>query len=130
MFKDKFNDKSSYVYLFEDRCRNSDITEQCSLKDMVTRVEKGILQWFGNLVLRTQSGDIASTRLRKFQYTDHPSIQGPWTPFTFKNPELNVASLPDPKFGANDRLPMSATERLRIMFEKQKLNETDLKIGE
>ncbi|KAL4714737.1 hypothetical protein ACJJTC_002596 [Scirpophaga incertulas] len=81
-------------------------------------------------VMRTQQGDIAATRLRKLQYTDHPSIQGPWTPFTFKDPELNVASLPDSKYGANDRLPMSATEKLRLMFEQQKLNESDIKTAE
>lgn len=80
--------------------------------------------------MRTQQGDIAGARLRKYQFTDHPSIQGPWTPFTFKNPELNVATLPDPKFGGNDRLSMSATEKLRIMFEKQKLSESEIKTAE
>ncbi|XP_023952064.1 39S ribosomal protein L43, mitochondrial [Bicyclus anynana] len=81
-------------------------------------------------VLRTQQGDVSATRLRKYQFTDHPSIQGPWTPFTFKDPELNVAQLPDPKFGANDRLPMTATDKLRIMFEKQKISEDNVKTGE
>ncbi|KAG6455859.1 39S ribosomal protein L43, mitochondrial [Manduca sexta] len=83
-------------------------------------------------VMRTQQGDVSSSRLRKYQYTDHPSIQGPWTPFTFKIPELNTAQLPDPKFGANNRLPQSATEELRLMFEKQKLNvkEEELKVAE
>ncbi|XP_045505854.1 39S ribosomal protein L43, mitochondrial [Colias croceus] len=82
-----------------------------------------ITKWIENL--RTQQGDIASTRLRKYQYTDHPSIQGPWTPFTFKDPELNIASLPDPKFGANNRLPITATEQLRLMFEKQNLKDVE-----
>ncbi|XP_049883523.1 39S ribosomal protein L43, mitochondrial [Pectinophora gossypiella] len=81
-------------------------------------------------VLRTQQGDVSGTRLRKYQYTDYPSVQGPWTPFTFKEPELNTASLPDPKFGANNRLPMTATEKLRLMFEQQKLTESDLKTAE
>ncbi|GBP67262.1 hypothetical protein EVAR_47214_1 [Eumeta japonica] len=34
----------------KDRRRNSDVTERCGLKeDVVTRVERGILQWFGHL---------------------------------------------------------------------------------
>lgn len=81
-------------------------------------------------VLRTQQGDIAGARLKKYQYTDYPSVQGPWTPFTFKDPELNVATLPDPKFGANNRLSVSATEKLRIMFEKQRISDKDVKTGE
>ncbi|XP_026749412.1 39S ribosomal protein L43, mitochondrial [Galleria mellonella] len=95
---------------------------------MHNKSQSEVTKWIE--VLRTQQGDVSGTRLRKFQYTDHPSIQGPWSPFTFKNPELNTAKLPDPKFGANNRLPMSATEQLRIMFEKQRLNEKDLKTGE
>ncbi|VVD03887.1 unnamed protein product [Leptidea sinapis] len=85
-----------------------------------------ILKWIENL--RTQQDDVAATRLRKYQYTDHPSIQGPWTPFTFKDPELNVAELPNVKFGANNRLPKTATEELRLLFEKQKLE--DVKTAE
>lgn len=81
-------------------------------------------------VLRTQQGDVSGVRLRKYQYTDNPSVQGPWTPFTHKDPELNLAQLPDPKFGANNRLPMTATEKLRLMFEKQKISENDVKTGE
>ncbi|KAL0808383.1 hypothetical protein ABMA28_012865 [Loxostege sticticalis] len=96
--------------------------------NLANKTHSEITKWIE--VLRTQQGDIASTRLRKYQYTDHPSIQGPWTPFTFKNPELNTAVLPDQKFGANDRLPMSATEQLRLMFEKQKLEEGDVKTAE
>lgn len=80
-----------------------------------------ITKWIENL--RTQQGNVSDIRLRKYQYTDYPSIQGPWTPFTFKNPELNVAELPNVKFGENNRLLMSATEQLRLMFEKQKLSD-------
>ncbi|XP_075989310.1 mitochondrial ribosomal protein L43 [Anticarsia gemmatalis] len=97
---------------------------------MHNKTQAEITKWIE--VLRTQQGDVSATRLRKYQYTDHPSIQGPWTPFTFKNPELNTAELPNPAFGANDRLPMSATEQLRLLFEKQKLaaKTEDLKTGE
>jgi large subunit ribosomal protein L43 len=95
---------------------------------MHNKTHSEITKWME--VLRTQQGDIAATRLRKYQYTDHPSVQGPWNPFTFKNPQLNVAKLPDPKYGANDRLPISATETLRLMFEKQKINESEVKTAE
>lgn len=97
---------------------------------MHNKTHEEITKWIE--VLRTQQGDVASLRLRKYQYTDHPSIQGPWTPFTFKNPELNTAELPSSKFGANNRLPISATEQLRLMFEKSKLSTKteDLKTAE
>ncbi|GBP46579.1 hypothetical protein EVAR_21735_1 [Eumeta japonica] len=33
----------------KDRCRNSDVRERCGLKeDVVTRVERGMLRWFGH----------------------------------------------------------------------------------
>lgn len=98
--------------------------------NMHNKTHEEITKWIE--VLRTQQGDVASLRLRKYQYTDHPSIQGPWTPFTFKHPELNTAELPFSKFGANNRLPISATEQLRLMFEKSKLSTKteDLKTAE
>ncbi|XP_047039262.1 39S ribosomal protein L43, mitochondrial [Helicoverpa zea] len=97
---------------------------------MSNKTHSEITKWID--VLRTQQGDNATTRLRKYQYTDYPSVQGPWTPFTHKLPELNTAELPDPAFGANNRLPMSATEQLRLMFEAQKLSgkSEDLKTAE
>ncbi|KAF9416659.1 hypothetical protein HW555_006089 [Spodoptera exigua] len=91
--------------------------------NMHNKTHSEIIKWID--VLRTQQGDNSSTRLRKYQYTDYPSIQGPWTPFTFKNPALNTAQLPSQTFGANDRLPMTATEQLRLMFEAQKLGKND-----
>lgn len=33
-------------------------------------------------------------RLRKYQHTDHPSIQGPWTPWTHRDPEINITEFP------------------------------------
>ncbi|XP_041968671.1 39S ribosomal protein L43, mitochondrial [Aricia agestis] len=93
--------------------------------NMHNKTHSEITKWIE--VLRTQQGDVSAARLRKYQYTDYPSVQGPWTPFTFKDPELNTATIPNPKFGANDRLPMSATEKLRILFEKQKINEEEVK---
>lgn len=44
---------------------------------------------------RTQSFDGTTLRLRKHWHTEFPSIQGPWTPFTFRDPKLNVTEFPD-----------------------------------
>lgn len=46
-------------------------------------------------LLKTQVGDYSALRFRKMWHTDHPSIQGPWTPFTFKDPALNLVEFPD-----------------------------------
>lgn len=90
-------------------------------------------------------------RLRKLQATAVPSIQGVWTPFTNRDPELNITKFPcvriniflyqllfhfiiisltlsvniyfQAKFNHPANLPESATERLRAMFEKQKIQE-------
>lgn len=47
------------------------------------------------LHLCTTQTDGAEFRFRKKQHTDCPSIQGPWTPFTHKDPRLTTASFPD-----------------------------------
>nr|CAD7454530.1 unnamed protein product [Timema tahoe] len=47
-------------------------------------------------LLRTQSGN-PTIRYRKLWHTDSPSIQGPWTPFTNRRPELNLAQFPREK---------------------------------
>ncbi|GBP79902.1 hypothetical protein EVAR_63339_1 [Eumeta japonica] len=40
----------------KDRCRNSDIREQCDLKeDVVTRVERSMLRWFGHMERMNES---------------------------------------------------------------------------
>ncbi|CAH2062456.1 unnamed protein product, partial [Iphiclides podalirius] len=119
------NNPSIVVYLKPRRHRSPVIVGEYLNGDRVwmnmhNKTHSEITKWIE--VLRTQQGDVASTRLRKNQYTDHPSIQGPWTPFTFKDPRLNIAELPDEEFGANNRLPMTATEQLKIMFEKKTLN--------
>ncbi|CAH0403946.1 unnamed protein product [Chilo suppressalis] len=122
---------SVVVYLKPRRHRGPVIVAEYLNGDRVwmsvhNKTHSEITKWIE--VLRTQQGDISSLRLRKYQYTDYPSVQGPWTPFTFKDPELNTAQLPDPHFGANDRLPITATEKLRLLFEKQKLS--DVKTAE
>lgn len=59
-------------------------------------------------------------------HTDKPSIQGCWTPFTHRNPELNLAVFPVEKLSKPLDIEQSATEKLIELFEKQKLNETNL----
>lgn len=59
-------------------------------------------------------------------HTDAPSIQGPWTPFTYKAPELNVAQYPTEALSRPlDVLP-SATDELIRLYEQQKLSESAL----
>ena len=65
---------------------------------------------------RTRSGtDIV--RLRKQWHTDHPSIQGTWHPFTFKESSRNVATFPDDDIGAVPE-PDSATKKLLKLAEQ------------
>lgn len=44
-------------------------------------------------LLKTQSGN-EIIRLRKLWHTENPSIQGVWTPFTNRAPELNTYNFP------------------------------------
>ncbi|GBP15157.1 hypothetical protein EVAR_11453_1 [Eumeta japonica] len=67
----------------KDRCGNSDVRERCGLKeDLVLRVEKGMLWWFGHLKRMNESrltkqicrvdvcdGKVGKGRLRK-SYAD------------------------------------------------------------
>lgn len=52
-----------------------------------------IVKWME--LLRTQIHDTPSVRFRKLWHTEFPSIQGPWTPFTFKDPKLNLEHYPN-----------------------------------
>lgn len=56
-------------------------------------------------------------------YTDHPSIQGPWTPFTFRDPKLNLAEYPNSELSKPDKLSKSSYEEIIELFEKQKIEE-------
>ncbi|XP_013174308.1 PREDICTED: 39S ribosomal protein L43, mitochondrial [Papilio xuthus] len=118
------NNPSVVVYLKPRRHRSPVVVAEYLNGDRVwmsmhNKTHSEITKWIE--VIRTQQGDVSATRLRKYQYTDYPSIQGPWTPFTYKDPKLNIVELPNAEFGANNRLPMTATEQLKIMFEKKQL---------
>lgn len=56
-------------------------------------IREDIVKWME--LMRTQDDDGSALRFRKMWHTDFPSIQGPWTPFTFKDPSLNLAEFPD-----------------------------------
>lgn len=87
----------------------------------VTREE--ILKWLE--LLRTQSGNSKNFRLRKLWHTDSPSLQGPWTPFTFRNPALNLSQFPNKQLSQTPFLPSSATEQLIELFKQQRIETKD-----
>lgn len=72
-------------------------------------------------LLRGQNGDSSALRLRKMWHTDRPSIQGPWTPFTHRSPELNLVTFPQANLSRPLDVKQSATEKLIELFEQQKL---------
>lgn len=95
-------------------------------------------------LVRTQSSDGSKLRLRKYWHTEFPSIQGPWTPFTFRDPKLNITELPDvslifinndwndyklnllflqEEVGACPKYGPTATEEIVRLFQEQRLNE-------
>ncbi|XP_043600665.1 39S ribosomal protein L43, mitochondrial [Bombus pyrosoma] len=76
-----------------------------------------IIQWME--LLKTQYHNGPDYRLLKLWHTDFPSIQGPWTPFTFKDPSLNQVKFPDKEIGKAIKLKPTATEELIRLFEEQ-----------
>ncbi|XP_037081453.1 39S ribosomal protein L43, mitochondrial-like [Pollicipes pollicipes] len=77
--------------------------------------EHEVAQWLE--VARGSSGQPVA-RLRKLQHTDHPSIQGVWTPWTNVPPQANVETFPSEAYRAPQR-EQSATERLQEIFRRQ-----------
>ncbi|KAJ6637848.1 39S ribosomal protein L43, mitochondrial [Pseudolycoriella hygida] len=77
-------------------------------------------------LMRGQNANSSSVRLRKMWHTDKPSIQGPWTPFTHKNPELNFAVFPDQKLSQPMDVGQTATEKLMEIFKQQKISDQSL----
>lgn len=84
--------------------------------------EQEVAKWVG--VLLTQNGNSSALRLRKLWHTDCPSIQGPWTPFTHKNPNLNLIVYPDENLSKPMDVEETATEKLIELFKKQKLQDS------
>ncbi|KAG7157672.1 39S ribosomal protein L43, mitochondrial-like [Homarus americanus] len=67
--------------------------------------------------LRTQSG-YSVERLRKYQHTDRPSIQGPWTPWMHRDQCINIAEYPQEELSCAVKREKTATQEL---LEKSKI---------
>ncbi|XP_065331879.1 large ribosomal subunit protein mL43 [Cloeon dipterum] len=75
------------------------------------------------LNLYTKCSGRQESRLTNVQYTNHPSIQGPWTPWTNRNPEMAVADLiHDKKWREMYNKAPSATEMVLDMFKQQQMS--------
>lgn len=83
------------------------------------RTEDEITKWID--LMRTQNCNSSEVRLRKHLHTDIPSIQGPWSPYTHWNPELNNIQFPDKELSKPINLEQTATEKLQEIFAQQKL---------
>ncbi|KOC62642.1 39S ribosomal protein L43, mitochondrial [Habropoda laboriosa] len=86
-----------------------------------------VIQWME--LMKTQYHNGSEYRLLRMWHTDFPSIQEPWSPYTFKDPAFNTAKLPDKKLGEYVKLEPTATEQLINLFKDQqkaaKLQEED-----
>ncbi|XP_059609000.1 large ribosomal subunit protein mL43 [Phlebotomus argentipes] len=83
------------------------------------RPHEEIIKWME--LLRQQNSDSSAVRWRKLWHTDVPSIQGVWTPFTHRNPQLNLTVFPDEALREPVERPKSATEIVLEMLERRKL---------
>ena len=77
-------------------------------------------QWVEHL--RTRSGN-QIVRLNKPWRTDSPSVQGVWTPFTNKDPKLNVTEFPCKDLSEFKQSEQSATERLMEVAKQLRAKE-------
>lgn len=75
----------------------------------------------------TTQNDGKEFRFRKMMHTDTPSIQGPWTPFSHRNPEVNTAAFPYKELSKPIFIPQSATERLIEIFKDQQQSSRSVK---
>ncbi|KAJ1525842.1 hypothetical protein ONE63_009038 [Megalurothrips usitatus] len=113
------------VYVKPRRHRSSVIkAEYCNGEEYWMSLHKSnreeIQKW---LHLCTTQNDGKDFRFRKMHHTDNPSIQGPWTPFTHRDPRLNTATFPDEELSKPVFVPRSATDRLIEIFKEQQLSD-------
>lgn len=113
-----FNFKTYYILVNGDK-------QWISCKDLT---KEEIIKWME--LIRTQAGNTTGMRYRKLSHTDFPSIQGPWTPYTFRDPALNLAEFPNDELSKPAVVPRTATEDLIEMFKKQKLESLNEKRAE
>ncbi|XP_014210064.1 39S ribosomal protein L43, mitochondrial [Copidosoma floridanum] len=78
-------------------------------------------------LVKTQSKNGSDIRLRKFWHTEFPSIQGPWTPFTFRNPKLNITEISSDEFRTCNKTGETASEEIVKLFIEQQLNDKTAK---
>jgi len=79
-----------------------------------------VAKWLNNL--RTSSGT-GEMRYKNYIRTDHPTIQGVWTPFTNKIPEKNTMKFPDFELSQPSNIPPSVSEILIEMYGKPAENQ-------
>ncbi|XP_003708598.1 mitochondrial ribosomal protein L43 [Megachile rotundata] len=96
---------------------NGDVHWMC----VTNYTREDIVQWME--LLRTQYHDGPAYRLIKLWHTEFPSIQGPWTPFTFKEPSLNLTKFPNKNIGRAVQFKPTATEELIRLFKEQQESE-------
>jgi len=70
---------------------------------------------------RGQSG-VEYSAQDKYSYSDHPSIQGYWSPTTHKDPNDNLMKYPGDLTSNNDEV--TATQMIQQMFSQQKSDST------
>ncbi|KAJ8973126.1 hypothetical protein NQ317_018776 [Molorchus minor] len=90
--------------------------------------QEEIAKWLN--LLKSQSRNTTNTRFLKLIHTDHPSIQGPWTPYTFRDPKLNLVDFPNEELSNPPSYETTTHEQLVELFKKQKLEELDDKRAE
>ncbi|XP_045594417.1 large ribosomal subunit protein mL43 [Procambarus clarkii] len=71
--------------------------------------------------LRTRSGYPVEL-LRKYQHTDHPSIQGAWTPWIHRDPIINIAEYPNEELSAAIKTEKTGTDQILELVERQKIS--------
>ncbi|XP_066156264.1 large ribosomal subunit protein mL43 [Euwallacea fornicatus] len=86
--------------------------------------------WKWLKLLKSQSCDRTGIRIRKLLHTDYPSIQGPWTPYTFRDPKLNLATFPIEHLSKAKKIEKSATEDLMELFKEQQIEDIGNRRGE
>uniref|UniRef100_A0A2S2NAQ4 Large ribosomal subunit protein mL43 n=1 Tax=Schizaphis graminum TaxID=13262 RepID=A0A2S2NAQ4_SCHGA len=79
-----------------------------------------MIKWLN--LYSTRSG-IPLMRYVKMWHTECPSIQGVWSPFTNKDPALNITQFPSEMLSKPVWEEKSATEELLEMINKQKISD-------
>ncbi|KAJ8970802.1 hypothetical protein NQ314_001015 [Rhamnusium bicolor] len=90
--------------------------------------QEEVLKWL--ILLKSQSKNATGTRIKKLWHTDHPSIQGPWTPYTFRDPELNLVEFPNDILSKPAIMERSSQDELIELFNNKKIEELESKRAE